>query len=273
MSLLRFFVSKAFWLNLVLAVITVALIVFGVLYYLNIYTRHGESYTVPDLRELDLEQAELKIEGSELRLSVVDSVYSDAYPRGAIVNQTPDPGSLVKEDRVIFLTVNSILPEMVAVPDLVGKSRRIAISLLDVLGIQIAEVKYVTDEACTDCVLEVLYNGKQLESGERIRKGDKITLVLGERSNIKVFVPDLIGLNFQEAREKLTANSLNMGSVLACEGCESAEDSLSAKIFQQFPDGNGREYVSLGSSIDVRATTDSSVFENNDSQTPDFDQP
>ena len=45
-----FKLNKSFWINLIAMVIVVALVLFGVLKGLDIYTRHGEAVVVPKLK-------------------------------------------------------------------------------------------------------------------------------------------------------------------------------------------------------------------------------
>lgn len=42
--------NKFFWINLIAMVIVVALVLFGVLKGLDIYTRHGEAVVVPNVK-------------------------------------------------------------------------------------------------------------------------------------------------------------------------------------------------------------------------------
>ena len=59
-SLKEFFSFKSnrfFWLNLIAMVAVVIASIFGVLEWLDSYTRHGESILVPNVKGLPLQQA------------------------------------------------------------------------------------------------------------------------------------------------------------------------------------------------------------------------
>lgn len=50
--------NKFFWINLIAMVIVVALVLFGVLKGLDIYTRHGEAVVVPNVKGMGVAEAE-----------------------------------------------------------------------------------------------------------------------------------------------------------------------------------------------------------------------
>ncbi len=234
------------------------------MYLLGLYTQHGESTTVPDLKGYPLNQISTVLANSDLQYEITDSIYSDEVGRGVVVMQNPDPNMHVKRGRTIFLTVNSTLPEMVMVPDLVGKSRRIAIPLIEIAGLKLENLSYKPDDSCTDCVLGIEYDGKPIKPGEKLRKGQKVTIILGRESNVDTEVPSLLGLTYKEAVELINAQSLNMGEILSCLGCETAEDSVNAFVANQLPGRGGS--ISLGSYIDLYLTMDPSVMESFDTE-------
>ena len=264
---------KKYLLHFVLATVAVVVVGWAGITWLNSYTRHGEAIEVPALNGLTQTEAAEVARNRDLLIEVVDSIYSSDMPRGVIVNQSPREGSSVKSGRKIFVTVNSQLPQQVNVPDLVGKSRRIALSLLDILGIRVGKLTYKPDNNCTDCVLEVLYEGKPLEANARIRKGEKIDLVLGEESAVRQAIPDLTGLTRDEARTLLSDKTLNLGFVVLCEGCESVEDTAAARIYRQVPPPVEGSFVSAGSNIDIYLTLDGGRFDPTDSPTDSLDFP
>lgn len=144
-----------FWLNILLIAVFAFLLIKVTMYILGLYTQHGESTSVPDLTGYPLNQISTVLNNSDLQYEIADSIYSDEVGRGVVVSQNPDPNMNVKRGRTIFLTVNSILPEMITVPELVGKSRRIALPLLEIAGLKIENLTYRPDESCTDCVLGI----------------------------------------------------------------------------------------------------------------------
>jgi eukaryotic-like serine/threonine-protein kinase len=209
----RYFISKTFLFNILAIGIILFAIIYGTLSYLNSYTKHGEEITVPDFRGKTVEEIEDMITEKRLRYIVIDSVYDDVLPKGAIVDQNPTPMDRVKENRRIYFTVNAILPPLVTLPNLKDKSKRQAIAILDVIGVGIDSLKYVPD-ICEDCVLKVEYQGKEINSGTKLEKGRNIVLVLGAGQNGgRTLLPSLIGMNHTNVKDLLTDLSLNLGTI------------------------------------------------------------
>lgn len=108
-----------FWaINLLIAGVLLLLIGWGVLRGLNRYTRHGFFIEVPDLRGFTPEEAVSFTREKKLQTLVVDSIYDNDARPGTIVEQFPTPGSKVKTNRAIRLTINANTPEQVIFPNL-----------------------------------------------------------------------------------------------------------------------------------------------------------
>ncbi|HKL03976.1 MAG TPA: PASTA domain-containing protein [Cryomorphaceae bacterium] len=258
-ALFRAITSLRFWMHILLIAIFVALTLFLVMFWLESYTQHGESIEVPDLSGYTVGEVEITLQNNDLYYEITDSVYTDEFSRGAIITQNPEGGKEVKRGRTIFLTVNSSVPELVEIPDLIGKSLRIAIPILEISGFVVDDLVYKPDDSCTDCVINLKHDGKQLTPGEKIRKGQKITIVLGRQSNIATSVPDLLGLTYRSASEIIVAQSLNVGQVIACTGCETEADTLGAFVINQIPSRNAE--AKLGTYVDLYLTTDSTAVD------------
>ena len=69
-------------------------------------------------------------------------------------------------------------------------------------------------------------------------------------------MPVLIGLRFEEVKEKVMQAGLVIGSAV-CDEEFTEEDSTNAQVFKQIPDFNKGEVLFLGSAVQVFFTTDS----------------
>ncbi len=125
-------------MNILLITVFISLVVFLTMQWLGMYTMHGESMTVPDIKGRSIESIETLLANTDMTYEVTDSIYTDEYPRGVVVSQNPKSGKQVKKGRTIYLTINSVLPEMVEAPDLIGKSKRIAVPILEISGFEVA---------------------------------------------------------------------------------------------------------------------------------------
>lgn len=270
-GLIRYIFSKSFVKNLVLAFAVLMIIIFLLFALMRLYTGHGEVQPIPDLIGMELNDAHKLVEQESLRLVIEDSAYvEDALP-GSIISQNPSHGymksdssgiqaRMVKENRKIYVTLASYLPPKVEIPDMVGKSKRIALNLLDITGIKVESMEYVPDNVCTDCVLKQLYKGKEIEPGTRIYRGEGITLVLGKKNAGYVSIPKISGFKYSEAKTILNRVSLNIGQITGgCEDCASERDTSNAFILKQYPDFGSS--VGVGTSIDVYLTQDASLID------------
>lgn len=259
MKKLFFFVfSRTLWINVLLAAIVVFALVLGTMHYLKTYTMHGDLFEVPDFSNTPVAGLDEFTADHNLRYVIVDSLYSDAHEPGTVVNQNPDPGAKVKKNRKIFLTVNATQPPMVTMRDMVGLSKRQAVSMLSAMGLETDSLVYRPD-ICVDCVLDQRYRGKSVAPGTKLKKGVKITLVLGGGREGRVLLPDFRGLTYREALDLMYDNTLLMGAVLSCEGCDNEEDTLRAFVYHQRPVyySGSKAVVPMGSPIDLYLSTDS----------------
>lgn len=217
---------------------------------LNIYTDHGEKKPVPDFSGLSIEKAIEIAKVETFKLKIIDSIYNDAAP-GSIIDQTPKPGFYVKENRTIFVTINSFLPEMVQMPDLLNISLRQAQSLLDIYGLKLGKLKYAPDFA-KNYVLAQMVAGKNIEKGTKVLKGTKVDLLLGMGdSNKDTYVPNLMGIDLATSLEKITKSSLNVGAKIFEGEFETMEDSLAAVVKKQLPEYEEGLTMKVGSIIDL----------------------
>jgi eukaryotic-like serine/threonine-protein kinase len=257
MSLKKFIFSKVFVKNFGLAITIVVGGVMILLIWLNFYTRHGQARPVPDFFGLTLEQTEKLARKSKVKYQIIDSVYTNAVPRGCIAEQNPKPGFKVKKWRNVVLTINAFHPEMVAMPNLIDLPKRQAILVVESSGLEMGLLKYKPDLSI-DVVIEQQINGKVIAAGDSIQKGSVIDLVLGKGlSNQRTPVPELIGYNLESARNRILGSSLNLGAFIFDNTIVNGEDSVKAFVYKQNPEYNEESSLQLGSAVYLWLTIDS----------------
>ena len=224
---------------------------------LNSYTRHGETITVPDIRGLSIEKAKQILSERNLDFAVADSSFSDKKPKLAVLDQSPMPNEKVKEGRTIYLTLNSVIPPQVKMPDLTDNSLKQAQMVLENVGLRVGQLIYKPDLA-QNVVLDWMNKGKKIPVGQNIKKGSTIDLILGDGlGNTEVDVPELIGHSLREVRFILDASSLNLGAVIADNTVRG--DSLDAVVYKQMPSPDDVDNkLNLGEAVDVYITKDQS---------------
>jgi len=261
MKFFRFLASKTFWANVILIILFLAGLFWGLNIFLDNYTRHDENLRVPDLSRLDFEEAEEKLAEFNLYATVLDtSEFDPDFPRGSIINQYPEAGHMVKEGREIRLTVNPMKPRKVALPELKEKTRRRALYDLRSKGFEVGDLSYVPYLG-KDVVVKMKVDGKEATAGTKLVKGTVVDLVLGEglEGGEKVIMPYLSSLSFEDARQRLLANSLNLGVVTTDS---SVEDTAAALVFRQYPSTTGETQVSMGTEVDIWLTMDDTKIQN-----------
>jgi beta-lactam-binding protein with PASTA domain len=243
---------RSFGANLLAACILFILL--GVIFFssLGFITRHGQTVKVPEVAGRPMAAAKKALTTADFKVIVQDSAYVDSLPPLTVVRQTPDPGSVVKLGRTIYLTLNKTSAPMTAMPDLVNYSFRSAEMTLQSQRLQLGDTVYKPDIA-KNAVLEQLYNGKPVKAGQMIPEGSRITLVLGDGvGNVANPVPNLVGLTYQQSLELLSARNLHPGVILTSG---TITDTLNAYVFRQNPapeDAEGRpNYIRAGETIDM----------------------
>ena len=148
----NFLRSKTFLIQLGLAVGVSIVLVFLVLGWLKSTTNHGEFVEVPDFSKMSVMDMREAVEDSGLRYEVLDSAnFNPDYPRFSIIEQEPKAGDKVKENRMIYFTVNPSGYKKMTVPNIIQITKRNATSMLRAVGLDVERVTY-RDELGKDMV-------------------------------------------------------------------------------------------------------------------------
>jgi len=243
-----FLKRKPLFKHIFLSSLTLILLFFIWLKFLNFYTLHDNFIRVPNFLDLSISKIDSITEAINIRYVIIDSISDMNRPKGIVVNQDPEPYVEVKKRRRIYLTINSLQAKRVSFPNIYDLSLRQAIRKLEKLGLEIGELEYRSDIA-TNKVLDFKVSGIQIKEGQELYVGTVIDLVVGKGlSNQRVTIPDLIGLTRDEVNIILKSTSLNIGSEIFKS---SVEDSSSAIIYKQYPESNEESKINIGSLIDL----------------------
>lgn len=228
------------------------LLLWGMFAWMNSFTRHSEFVSVPDFHDLKSSQLEVFSSDKNVRFTIVDSLWDPQKPKGIVLTQDPAPGTQVKQGRMVYLYTTAVVPPMIAMPKLEDLSQRQAQYICEGYGLK-AVFKEV-DDPHRGAVVEQLYNGKRIEPGTPIEKGQSIVLKIGkgDESTADISVPSLVGLTFRQARGKLM--DMRLEWMVIPDG--NVKDTLNAIVYEQNPaPGSGRKIIP-GSTIDLRVTFD-----------------
>lgn len=181
MSLIQFVTSKTFFKQLLFALGGIVLLIFIVMKWLNITTHHNQKIEVPDLQKLSLTDVEMKLNSLDLNFVVIDSAsYNPNFPPKSVIEQSPETGEFVKENRKIYLTLNPTKYKNVIIPNLFGKTKRQATAQLLAIGFRISSNDVYVSDIAKDVVRGLKFDGKELKAGDKIPKNSLISMKLGD---------------------------------------------------------------------------------------------
>lgn len=271
MDFLKFLLTKTFFKNLLLAAAIGVIIILITLVWLKIYTHHGRTIAVPNLTGLTIDEVDDVVSSRRLNYEVIDSIFATDMPRGTVVKQKPRPSSKVKVRRKIFITMNAINPEQVAMPNLVSLSQRQAVSVMENAGLVLGEISYKPDFA-ENSVLQQKINGSVIKEGALVEKGTSIDLVLGMKSNESTTIPDLIGMDLNMAKSTISGKFLNFGLATFDKSVHNGNDSMNAMVYRQNPEYDGFTGIKKGTEIFLWLTVDSTLLPAIDTSNQDINR-
>ncbi|AMD84436.1 PASTA domain-containing protein [Capnocytophaga haemolytica] len=170
---------RRFGKHIALAIVATIVLIWLALKLLQVYTAHGKFIVVPDLTRKTLTEVQIILDEQNLRFEVLDSTeYDPKFPAFSVISQSPEANERVKKNRKIYLTINPSGYHKVTVPKVIQVTRRNAIATLESVGLTVGRVTYV-DNIGKDMVLEMQYNGKPVQPGDKLVKTSRIDLVCG----------------------------------------------------------------------------------------------
>ncbi|MFY0685617.1 MAG: PASTA domain-containing protein [Cyclobacteriaceae bacterium] len=207
------------WIDLIKHLLIIVLVGVGAIFfffyvYLPISTNHGETITVPDVVGISHDQLDQFLTMRNLRYEITeDSAYSADFPPLTVIKQFPLPNAKVKENRKVYISLNTTQPPLVRMPDLLEGSLINAQNVLKTYDLKVGKVEYVPD-LFFNTVLKQKLDGREVLPDERIPKGSSIDLVLGDgKGNRNLASPRLIGLELNDAKTAIVGSALKVGSV------------------------------------------------------------
>lgn len=188
MTIKEFFSFKKntyFWGNILAMVVVVFAVGFGVLKAIDNYTRHGEAIVVPDVKGMNISDAEMAFERSGLQCVISDSTYIKEETPGCVLEYRPACGQKVKKGRLIYLTINTKSTPLLMVPDVADNSSlRQAEARLLAAGFKLTPNDTIPGEK--DWVYGVKYNERLLTTGEKVPMGSTLTIMVGDGGLLEV---------------------------------------------------------------------------------------
>lgn len=196
-----------------------------------------EEVKVPNVVGKQTDEAIHMLEGKFLEATQVEE-FSDSVPKGFVISQEPESGSVVKEQRQITLFVSKG-PEMVEVPSLLGtniKEARVNLTKVRLILGNVEE-KEEKDKA------EGTILAQSPSPNEQVPVNTHIELVIVGPKEKKVIMPDLSGKTLEQAKKEIADLKLKLGSVKETE----TDKKKAGIVLEHSPSANER--ILQGSSI------------------------
>ena len=170
--------SSYFWGNILAMAIVVAALLWGTKFAIDIYTHHGESVAIPDIRHKSFADAEHILADAGLDIVVSDTGYVKSLPPNCILEQSPEAGMRVKTGHIIYVTVNASHSPQISLPDIIeNSSLREAMAKLTAMGFKLTQPQFVPGEK--DWVVGVVAGTRQLQTGDKVSVDTPITIQVG----------------------------------------------------------------------------------------------
>lgn len=189
------------WIFLVIAILLS--IAIGAFAFFTYY-KPAQTVTVPNFKEMEIKKAQDLAEKKGLKLKIEKKEYHDEIAKNHIISQDPKSGLKVKEGDTVKVIVSKG-SELVAVPDLTGKTTSEAGFILGKKDLEIGEIsKEFSDKIPEDTII-----GQDPPAGQKVKSGTKVDLIISQGIE-NVQIPDVIGKTSQEAAAILGQKSLKV---------------------------------------------------------------
>ena len=240
--------NRVFYKQLLYSIIAMLFCFFLWLKYIDFYTLHDVYIVLPDFYGVHINDLDSVCQDLDLRYVIIDSVFNKKVEKGTILEQDPIAGTNVKENRRVYFTINALQNKIVTFPYITDFSLRQAVRKLENLGLVVGGLEYKPDLA-KNVVLNQKVSGIKIKVGQELFVGTTVDLVIGSGLSDKTTsIPNLLGLNLQNAQTEIKVASLNLGAVIFDEGIT---DSANTVVYRQNPKVNEKRKIKLGTSIDI----------------------
>lgn len=167
------------------------------------------SSTVPDLKDMPIDQAKTVLKNDGITLGNVTTQFSDTFDKDKVISQSPDPDTPVDSSTKVDLVVSKG-PEtpMTTVPKLIGLTYDQAVAALK--NAKLAVSSNVTYISTNDSSKNNIVQNSNPSEGSSIKQGTAVALSV-YKYGIKV--PSVIGLSKSDAISKITGAGFTVGSV------------------------------------------------------------
>jgi eukaryotic-like serine/threonine-protein kinase len=202
----------------------------------------GRSVAVPDLTGKTPDEARRVALDAGLQIEQQDgrARNDDKIPRGRVLLQQPEAGSLAKPSQAIRVVL-SLGPRELRVPDLTGLAPRAAALKLSRESLELGPVSWYRDPAAPPGIL-----AQDPEPDAAGKRGEAIRVLMSRGpADVRILMPDFVGKDAQAVKAHLEKFGFRVGSARF----EAYDGVAPDTVLKQFPPAgyplSNKEVVSL----------------------------
>lgn len=170
------------WCNILLMLVAIPVVIWILLFIIDLWTHHGETSTVPDVRGMMYDQAVERLDEENLDVVISDSIDNPGnLVGGTIVEIVPKPGSVVKKGREVYLTIVAYNPHQVQITEpLANRDLKSVMNYLYNLGIDTSKINVKrVPWMYPGSVVAVHTGNRTIDMGCRVAVNARITIEYG----------------------------------------------------------------------------------------------
>ena len=194
-----------------------------------------EAFPIPYVVDLEVARGVYVIKESGFQVGQQLEINDDNIPRGFIISQNPIAGTKMSPDSTVDLVI-SAGPSLIEISDLSRKSIVDAIQILETLGFEYEFIEEYSEDVSVGLVSHTIPR-----AGEQVTIDQVIQVIVS--IGLKIEVPNLIGLTYQEASNILQ----EIGLLPSASGDTGGRVSEQNPIEGEFIDPEGFVELSFGS--------------------------
>lgn len=181
MSFLKVNSWKGVLVHLAIILALSAVLFYSIFYiWLPSYTNFGETKDVPVLEKLSVSEAEQVLKANDLRLVVQDTSYNSRFEPGVITRQEPKGNTKVKENRRVYVSVNTQDVPLVKITK--AELKKMTYRSYDDVASRLT-AKGLKSNKVSKCgkyknyVVNLIYKGDTLNTNTKVRLGGTVDVI------------------------------------------------------------------------------------------------
>lgn len=209
-------------LMIILAALFISVAIFAVTSLDEITSKfENKEVTVPEVVNLEEDEAVSKLREIGLEADTSRKTFSSDIQEGYVISQSTRAGEQLKEGYTVELTISKG-PRLVMVPNIIHKSLTEGKIQLENANLTTGNIQYEFSDLPQGTIID-----QDPLAGSEVNFESEINLTISQGKEDKdVLVPNLLGLTLQEAQERLSSISLNVGDISYEESSEYEKDKI-----------------------------------------------